>query len=47
MGVLRVFGYQDNSWTKMKQFLAQKEVIDQIIDFDPRNLSTETRLDVE
>lgn len=47
MGVLRVFGYQDNSWSKMKQFLAQKEVIDQILDFDPRNINHETRVSVE
>lgn len=46
-GVLRVFGYSDNSWQKMKQFLGQKEVIDQILDFDPRSMTKDTRREVD
>jgi len=41
--VLRIFGNQDTSWNSMKKFIAQKGIIEQIINFDPRTLNSDMR----
>ncbi len=41
--VLRIFGNQDTSWNSMKKFISQKGIIESIINYDPRNLSSDVR----
>ncbi|KAK7489861.1 hypothetical protein BaRGS_00018883, partial [Batillaria attramentaria] len=46
-GVLRLMGIYDTSWVSMKSFLAKRGVKDDIQTFDARNISPETRKNVE
>ncbi len=44
-GVLRIFGIMDSSWNTMKNFLKDRTILDQILDFDPRRITPEMRRD--
>ncbi|CAE8588983.1 unnamed protein product, partial [Polarella glacialis] len=46
-GVLRLMGNYDNSWASMKKFLAGSGAIARIMNFDPRAIDPQVRLDVE
>ena len=46
-GVLRMMGNVDESWTSMKSFLGKKGVREEILSFDARRISAETRNYVE
>lgn len=37
----------DSSWNAMKNFLKDRTILDQILDFDPRRISPEMRSDCE
>jgi len=41
--VVKIFGNQDTSWNSMKKFIAQKGVIEQIVNFDSRSLNKDVR----
>lgn len=45
--VLRVFSSQGNTWADMKKFLGNRGVIEDIIAFDPRDITPDIRRDVE
>ena len=45
--VLRLFGNYDTSWNAMKKFLAQKGIIESILNFDPRHIKQDTRKDLK
>ena len=45
--VLRIFGNFDTTWNSMKKFLSQRGIIENIIDFDPRQITPEIRKDIE
>ncbi len=42
-GVLRLMHNQDTSWISMKRFLAQPSVIQEILNYDARNITPEVR----
>ncbi|XP_076054654.1 dynein cytoplasmic heavy chain beethoven [Oratosquilla oratoria] len=46
-GVLRLMGIQDTSWNSMKSFLAKRGVKEEIRNYDPRNVTSESRRAVE
>lgn len=45
--VMRVFKQNELSWKGMKKFLSNKQIIDQIMDFDPHMITSDIRKDVE
>ncbi|CAF2056597.1 unnamed protein product [Rotaria magnacalcarata] len=46
-GVLKLMGVLDTSWTSMKGFLGKRGVKEEIMNFDPRNVTVENRESVE
>ncbi|CAF3536266.1 unnamed protein product [Rotaria sordida] len=46
-GVLKLMGVLDTSWTSMKGFLGKRGVKEEIMNFDPRNVTAENRESVE
>lgn len=44
---MKVFKQSDVTWNGMKKFLANRGVIEQIVDFDPRMITPDIRSDVE
>ena len=46
-GVLRLMGILDTSWASMRAFLGKRGVKEDIIDFNPRNITPENRDSVE
>ena len=44
--VMRMFGETESSWNAMKAFL-KSGVLDQVLNFDPKNVTPEIRRDVE
>ncbi|UJR10563.1 hypothetical protein I4U23_014763 [Adineta vaga] len=46
-GVLKLMGQSDTSWPSMKAFLGRRGVKEDIINFDPRNVSSDNRETVE
>ncbi|CAF1020652.1 unnamed protein product, partial [Adineta ricciae] len=46
-GVLKLMGVLDTSWTSMKAFLGKRGVKEDIMNFDPRNVTGENRESVE
>ncbi|CAF4638011.1 unnamed protein product [Rotaria sp. Silwood1] len=46
-GVLKLMGVLDTSWTSMKAFLGKRGVKEEIMNFDPRNVTVENRESVE
>jgi hypothetical protein len=45
--VLRMFGESESEWNSIKVFLKDRSVIDNILNFDPRNITSDIRKDVE
>ena len=45
--VMKVFKQNDVTWNGMKKFLANRGVIEQIVDFDPRMITPDIRSEVE
>ncbi|CAD8135851.1 unnamed protein product [Paramecium octaurelia] len=45
--VMKVFKQTEINWKAIKKFLGNKQVIDQIIDFDPHMITADIRKDVE
>ena len=45
--LLRLMGQYDNSWSAIKKFQGQRSIIEQILEFDAREVKTENRIDVE
>jgi dynein heavy chain 1 len=45
--VMRMFGENESEWNAIKNFLKDRSVIDNILNFDPRSITQNIRRDVE
>ena len=46
-GVLRIMGFSDLSWNAMRQFLGQRSIKDNIVNFDARQITPQIRASVQ
>lgn len=46
-GVLRIFKNYDSSWNSMQRFLKQQGVIQSILQFNPRQITEDIRMDLD
>lgn len=45
--LVRLFGETNAEWNNIKTFLKNRSFIDNILNFDPRNITADIRRDVE